>query len=92
MEISVLYDSDDFVVAQITENSVLPGTPKLEPGRFGFEIVAKKPALSVYLSGAFADVFTAQIKAWQEKTPEQSEVEAKLETYAAIMTTPLVLH
>lgn len=92
MEISQLYDSDTYVVVQIDANSVPPGRGRKTTPRHGFEIVGKKLDKFVYLDGAFAECFSKHIRRWQAHSPNQSEVERVLDSYATLMVLPLVIH
>lgn len=60
--------------------------------RDGFEIVDKQRGREVYLDGSWAEMFQAQLDAWQQRTPSQDEVEATLEGYAALAQNPVRLH
>lgn len=60
--------------------------------RDGFEIVDKQRGREVYLDGSWAEMFQAQLDAWQQRTPSQEEVEATLEGYAALAQNPVRLH
>lgn len=90
----MLYDSDAFVVVHV--NAAQADSDNLhnvgKPERTGFEIVDKRYNKSVYLDGGWAEVFQAQINAWQAKTPEQEEVEAILDSYSELAQYPLVIH
>lgn len=90
MEMSMLYDSESYVVVQMDANEVPPGQPK-RPGRPGFEVVDKKACKSVYLDGDLADLFVGYIHEWQERTPAQEEVEEVLAGFATIAQIPLVI-
>jgi hypothetical protein len=65
-------------------------TPRL--ARNGFEIVDKRSGREIYLDGSWAELFQAQIEAWQQKTPTQEEVEDTLERYTALAHQPVVVH
>ncbi len=84
----MLYDSDTFLVVHMDANL---GDVSAKP-RPGFEIVDKRANKEVYLDGPWAAIFQAQMAAWQEKTPEQSEVEATLDSYCTLAQYPLDLH
>lgn len=92
----MLYDSESFVVVHL-EADVLAGDGQADAGkpalaRHGFEIVDKRSGKEVYLDGSWAELFQQQIKAWQDKTPTQEEVEDTLERYAVLAQNPVVLH
>ncbi len=68
------------------------GEPIVEPpGSLAFEIVDKRNSKEVFLSGDWAQCFSRQIKAWQQNTPLQEEVEATLDGYAQLAQLPMVL-
>lgn len=88
----MLYDSDQYVVVHMLANR--PEDPEEDmPAihRDGFEIVDKQATKSVYLDGAWAEAFQKQIKAWQENTPTQEEVEDCLEGYAQLAQNPVIV-
>jgi hypothetical protein len=82
----MLYDSDAYVVVHVN------ASPDEDSPRNGFEIVDKRTNKEVYLDGHWAEIFQAQINAWQLDTPEQDEVEAILESYCELAHYPLVIH
>ncbi len=83
----MLYDSDAFVVVHMDANQDSGPRP-----RHGFEIVDKRVNKELYLDGAWAAAFQAQINSWQLNTPTQEEVEAQLELYCNLAQYPLVMH
>ena len=85
MKMQMLYDSDAFVVVHIDA-----GKPRKK--REGYEIVDKRTNREVYLDGPWAAAFERQIKAWQQQTPTQEDVEEVLESYAELAHYPLVMH
>lgn len=92
---NMLYDSDSFVVVHLeSEVQAAEGAVEGQPmlSRHGFEIVDKRSGKEVYLDGSWAELFHQQIKAWQDKTPTQEEVEDTLERYAVLAQNPVVLH
>lgn len=91
MRMNMLYDSDNFVVVQIDENAG-PDQPEPAEVRSGYEIVDKRTNKCLYLYAHFADIFTAHIREWQERTPQQEEVEETLDGFASVMTLPLCMH
>lgn len=86
----MLYDSDNFIVVahQQVEADEESGTPE----KIGYELVDKRSNKTMYLQDSWAMAFYAQIMAWQEETPEQSEVEQTLDSYTSLATVPLVMH
>lgn len=88
----MLYDSDAFVVVHMLpdDEDENASTPMLV--RHGFEIVDKRSGKEVYLDGSWAELFQAQIAAWQQNTPTQEEVEDTLEGYAELAQNPVVMH
>ena len=90
----MLYDSESFVVVHVQPGEdASPSTsdmPVLE--RHGFEIVDKRSGKEVYLDGSWAELFRAQIAAWQLNTPTQEEVEDTLEGYAELAQNPVLMH
>jgi hypothetical protein len=104
---NTLYDSETFSVVHLLANAqelaaaqqtagarkefaLLAPSPLL--ARHGFEIVDKRSGKEVYLDGSWAELFQRQIKEWQQNTPSQQEVEAKLDEYAGLAQNPLVIH
>ena len=91
----VLYNSDCFSVMllQTADPSYTPvreNLPVLQ--REGFEIVDKRKGREVYLEGYWAELFQGHLRAWQENSPTQEEVEETLAGYAELAQTPLALH
>src|ERR1700745_3325515 len=104
---NTLYDSETFSVVHLLANAqdlldaqqtasakkeLVLLTPSPLLARHGFEIVDKRSGKEVYLDGPWAELFQRQIKEWQDKTPTQQEVEAKLDEYAGLAQNPLVMH
>jgi len=102
---NTLYDSDTYTVTHMLANREAEvqhpsGASKSEHGaqvlpmllRHGFEIVDKRAGKEVYLDGSWAELFQEHIKAWQDKTPTQEEVEDTLERYAELAQNPVVMH
>src|SRR5882762_9465287 len=99
-----LYDSESFSVTHMLANAAMDSqqaaSPKPEAAqavsplmaRHGFEIVDKRSGKEVYLDGSWAELFQRQIKAWQDNTPTQQEVEEKLDEYAGLAQNPVVIH
>ena len=84
----MLYDSEQFVVVHNNANEDVPKAL----ARHGFEIVNKTTNQTVYLDGAFADIFQTHINAWQIDVPTQEEVEDILEGLTALAQAPLIIH
>lgn len=93
---NMLYDSDEFSVLHILANAVDPSDAGAPAGpqlpRHGFEIVDKRSGKEVYLDGSWAEVFQAQIDAWQLSAPSQEEVEDALDRYAGLAQMPVHMH
>jgi len=75
----MLYNSDSYSVMHL---QVLDG----------FEIVDKRSGKEIYLEGSWAEQFQAHLRAWQENTPSQEEVEDTLAGYAELAQNPVVVH
>lgn len=94
----MLYDSESFVVVHMLPDATEPDpqapddTSVARFARHGFEIVDKRSGKEVYLDGSWAEMFQAQILAWQRKTPTQEEVEDALDRYAGLAQNPVVVH
>lgn len=88
MSMSMLYDSDNYVVVHIP----LDPEAKVEDKRDGFEILDKNTNKGVFLSGDWALMFDKQIKAWQQDVPSQEDVEEVLSKYAFFAQNPLITH
>ena len=91
----LLYNSDSFAVTHLAAELELPAgeaqdTPTLV--RHGFEIVDKRSGKEVYLDGSWAELFQAQLQAWQQHSPTQEEVEDTLESYAGLAQMPVTVH
>jgi hypothetical protein len=91
----MLYNSDTFSVMHLhvqdeTLAPVRPDVPALS--RHGFEIVDKRSGKEIYLEGSWAEQFQVHLRAWQENSPTQEEVEATLEGYAELAQNPVVVH
>lgn len=83
IQCSALYDSERFTVTHIPL-----GTES------GFEIVRKSEGTCTlaFLVGKAAREFTAQINAWQLRTPTQEDVELALEGLSELGANPLFMH
>lgn len=87
MEMSMLYDSDTFIVLAVSA----------QRGRtsrhLGFEIVDKRSQKALFLpKGAWADSLQAMIRKWQQDVPQQEDVEKVLDSYSELAQNPLVVH
>lgn len=91
---NLLYESEAFAVMHVLANEAATpaasNTPVLE--RHGFEIVDKRSGKEVYLDGSWAEMFQEQLKAWQQRSPTQQEVEDTLEGYAGLAQQPVLVH
>ncbi len=88
---NMLYDSDAFVVVRTVANQAAEAAVPEDP-RNGYEIVDKRCNKSLYLDGPWALYFEGLMDKWNEKTPEQEEVEAALDSLAALAQNPLIVH
>jgi Protein of unknown function (DUF3567) len=90
----MLYNSDSFSVMHLhtlqAVDPVRPDVPALQ--REGFEIVDKRSGKEIYLEGHWAELFQEHLKAWQENSPSQEEVEDTLAGYAELAQTPMMVH
>lgn len=91
---NLLYESEAFAVMHVLANEAATPTsgspPVLE--RHGFEIVDKRSGKEVYLDGSWAEMFQEQLKAWQQRSPTQQEVEDTLDGYAGLAQQPVLVH
>ena len=92
---NVLYNSESFSVMHLhtddaTAHAIRPDVPALQ--REGFEIVDKRSGKEVYLEGYWAELFQGHLRAWQERSPSQEEVEDTLAGYAELAQTTLAVH
>jgi len=91
----MLYNSETFSVMhlQMQEGEFLPARPDVPVlARHGFEIVDKRSGKELFLEGSWAEQFQAHLRAWQEKSPTQEEVEDTLAGYAELAQNPVVVH
>jgi translation initiation factor IF-1 len=84
MELSCLFENAHYIVCQISGSGALHSE--------GIEVVSKDNQMTAYLTGRMRKTFMRQVKAWREKTPEETEVEARLEEFLVLNANPLVLH
>lgn len=84
---NVLYDNPHYIVVH-TEYMV----PARKQREVGFELVDKSAALSVFLVNEEAVAFRARITAWQQVTPEASEVDETIESFMLLSQQPLIFH
>lgn len=91
----MLYNSETFSVMhlQMQETEFLPFRPDVPVlARHGFEIVDKRSGKELFLEGSWAEQFQAHLRAWQENSPTQEEVEDTLAGYAELAQNPMVVH
>jgi hypothetical protein len=91
----MLYNSETFSVMhlQMQETEFLPTRPDVPVlARHGFEIVDKRSGKELFLEGSWAEQFQAHLRAWQENSPTQEEVEDTLAGYAELAQNPVVVH
>ena len=91
----ILYNSDSFSVMhlQMPDMALAPVREDV-PGlsRHGFESVDKRTGKEIYLEGSWAEQFQVHLRAWQENSPTQEEVEETLAGYTELAQNPLVVH
>jgi hypothetical protein len=80
MIISPMYESDIFLVVHIEEEGA------------GFEVIDKDKAKTIYLVGAWAEIFKAQCEIWKAQAPTTEEVDEVLSGFAVLAQNPLRLH
>lgn len=88
----MVYNSDSFAVVQfdVPENAAAaPGTPG---SRGGYEIVDKFARKEIYIQGALAERFKADVQALVDSDPSEEQIDAYIARFAALMQQPLVLH
>ena len=93
--IDMLYNSDTYSVMhlQVQDDALAPVRPDVPAlARHGFEIVDKRSGKEIYLEGSWAEQFQAHLRAWQENSPTQEEVEDTLAGYAVLAQNPVVVH
>ena len=91
----MLYNSETFSVMhlQMQETELLPTRPDVPVlARHGFEIVDKRSGKELFLEGSWAEQFQTHLRAWQENSPTQEEVEDTLAGYAELAQNPVVVH
>ena len=91
----ILYNSEAFSVLhlEMQETEFRPSRPDLPVlARHGFEIVDKRSGKELFLEGSWAEQFQAHLRAWQENSPTQEEVEDTLAGYAELAQNPVVVH
>jgi hypothetical protein len=91
----MLYNSDTYSVMhlQVQDDALAPVRPDVPAlARHGFEIVDKRSGKEIYLEGSWAEQFQAHLRAWQENSPTQEEVEDTLAGYAVLAQNPVVVH
>ena len=78
---------------QMQETEFLPSRPDVPVlARHWFEIVDKRSGKELFLEGSWAEQFQAHLRAWQENSPTQEEVEDTLAGYAELAQNPVVVH
>jgi hypothetical protein len=92
----MLYNSDSFAVVQFdvpgtTEGMVAPA-PHEPLTRGGYEIVDKFARKEIFIQGALAERFKADVQALIENDPSEEDLDAYIGRFAALMLQPLVLH
>ncbi len=91
----MLYNSETFSVMhlQMQDAEFLPSRSDVPVlARHGFEIVDKRTGKELFLEGSWAEQFQAHLRAWQENSPTQEEVEDTLAGYAELAQNPVVVH
>ncbi len=88
----MLYDSDSFVVLHVSADAPLSPEGAAWLRHDGFEIVDKHAGKEVFLDGAWAELFQAEIATWGDEGIGQEEIEATLERYAALAQNPVIPH
>lgn len=84
MELNCLFENARYIVCQIKGSGALHSE--------GIEVVSKENHCAAYLTGSMRKVFMRQMKSWREQTPNEDEVEARLDEFLVLNTNPLVLH
>lgn len=84
----MLYNSDSFAVVQF--DVAEPASPTLSRG--GYEIVDKFARKEIFIQGALAERFKAEVQALIENDPSEEAIDAYIDRFAGLMQQPLVLH
>jgi len=92
----MLYHSDQFIVVRF-DVPAETGTTAVEGqavvmSRGGYEIVDRLHQREIYLDGALAEHFRAQVQILIEAQPTQEEVDEFLGGFTALAQQPVVLH
>jgi hypothetical protein len=90
----MLYNSDSFAVVQFEVPGAAPaGTGEGAPAaRGGSEIVDKFARKEIFLHGALAERFKADVQALIDNDPSEEDIDAYIARFTALMQQPLVLH
>lgn len=93
----MLYNSDSFAVVLFdvpgpaapagTDAAVAPA-----PSRGGYEIVDKFARKEIFLQGALAERFKADVQALIDNDPSEEDIDAYIARFTSLMQQPLVLH
>jgi hypothetical protein len=84
MELRCLFENEKYVVCTLTGSGAL----RTE----GVEVVDKEHHIATYSHGKMRRVFLRQVADWREKSPQEEEVEARLDEFLVLNTNPLTLH
>lgn len=84
----MLYNSDSFVVVRFDVAEAAPSTLS----RGGYEIVDKFARKEIFIQGALAERFKAEVQALIENDPSEEAIDAYIDRFAGLMQQPLVLH
>jgi len=84
----MLYNSDSFAVVRFDVAESAPSTLS----RGGYEIVDKFARKEIFIQGALAERFQAEVQALIENDPSEEAIDAYIDRFAALMQQPLVLH
>ena len=84
MELNCLFENDHYIVCQVKGSGALHSE--------GVEVVSKDNHMTAYLTGSMRKLFLRQVADWREKTPQEDEVEARLEQFLVLNANPLSLH
>lgn len=88
----MLFDSDAFVVLRLTVDTPLSQSDRWSVPFEGFEILDKHAGKEVFLSGAWAELFEKEVRAWMQNGSDDDEIELILQRYAALAQNPVVPH
>lgn len=97
----MLYNSDSFVVVQFDITGPAGDDVRLTSGEGvgaetlshgGYEIVDKFARKEIFIQGALAERFKADVQALVDSDPSEEQIDAYIARFAALMQQPLVLH